>query len=114
MTIVSARLTRAPGGASVSGWPAPAAVAWASRVIRPGCPIRRDACNPRSRGYGPVWGGGGPMLAGATEVTYMTAQDNGDGPLRIAMLAPPWIPVPAPAYGGIEEEIGRASCRERV
>jgi glycosyltransferase involved in cell wall biosynthesis len=25
--------------------------------------------------------------------------------LRIAMLAPPWIPVPAPAYGGIEEVI---------
>ena len=24
---------------------------------------------------------------------------------RIAMLAPPWIPVPAPAYGGIEEVI---------
>ncbi|HYI20154.1 MAG TPA: glycosyltransferase family 4 protein [Solirubrobacteraceae bacterium] len=27
------------------------------------------------------------------------------GPLRIAMLAPPWIPVPAPAYGGIEEVV---------
>ena len=26
-------------------------------------------------------------------------------PLRIAMLAPPWIPVPAPAYGGIEEVV---------
>src|SRR5665213_2875139 len=26
-------------------------------------------------------------------------------PLRIAMLAPPWIPIPAPAYGGIEEVI---------
>jgi glycosyltransferase involved in cell wall biosynthesis len=25
-----------------------------------------------------------------------------DGSLRIAMLAPPWIPVPPPAYGGIE------------
>jgi glycosyltransferase involved in cell wall biosynthesis len=25
--------------------------------------------------------------------------------LRIAMLAPPWIPVPAPAYGGIEEVV---------
>jgi glycosyltransferase involved in cell wall biosynthesis len=29
----------------------------------------------------------------------------GDRPLRIAMLAPPWIPVPAPAYGGIEEVV---------
>jgi len=28
-----------------------------------------------------------------------------DSPLRIAMLAPPWIPVPAPAYGGIEEVV---------
>jgi glycosyltransferase involved in cell wall biosynthesis len=28
-----------------------------------------------------------------------------DRPLRIAMLAPPWIPVPAPAYGGIEEVV---------
>src|SRR3954453_17869735 len=25
--------------------------------------------------------------------------------LRVAMLAPPWIPVPAPAYGGIEEGV---------
>ena len=24
------------------------------------------------------------------------------GPLRVAMLAPPWIPVPPPGYGGIE------------
>ena len=34
----------------------------------------------------------------------MTAPD-GRRPLRIAMLAPPWIPVPAPAYGGIEEVV---------
>src|SRR5829696_3212470 len=33
----------------------------------------------------------------------MTKPD--DGPMRIAMLAPPWIPVPAPAYGGIEEVV---------
>jgi glycosyltransferase involved in cell wall biosynthesis len=26
-------------------------------------------------------------------------------PLRIALLAPPWIPVPAPGYGGIEEVV---------
>src|SRR4051812_13515290 len=25
--------------------------------------------------------------------------------MRVAMLAPPWIPIPAPAYGGIEEVI---------
>jgi len=27
---------------------------------------------------------------------------GGRGPLRVAMLAPPWIPVPPPGYGGIE------------
>ena len=30
--------------------------------------------------------------------------------MRIAMLAPPWIPVPPPAYGGIEEVV-RLLCR---
>ena len=41
-----------------------------------------------------------------------------DGPvrrrrLRVAMLAPPWIPIPAPAYGGIEEVV-RLLCEELV
>src|SRR5215213_4367652 len=27
------------------------------------------------------------------------------GPLRIAMLAPPWIPIPPPGYGGIESVV---------
>lgn len=27
-------------------------------------------------------------------------------PLRIAMLAPPWIPVPPPGYGGVESVVG--------
>jgi glycosyltransferase involved in cell wall biosynthesis len=35
----------------------------------------------------------------------MTAEDDGPGTMRIAMLAPPWIPVPPPAYGGIEEVV---------
>src|SRR6478736_4121395 len=26
-------------------------------------------------------------------------------PLRVAMLAPPWIPVPAPGYGGVESVV---------
>src|SRR5215207_1331486 len=34
----------------------------------------------------------------------LTVDPNG-GQMRIAMLAPPWIPVPAPAYGGIEEVV---------
>src|SRR4051794_21950052 len=33
--------------------------------------------------------------------------------MRIAMLAPPWIPVPAPAYGGIEEVV-RLLCEGLV
>src|SRR5215216_7675042 len=36
--------------------------------------------------------------------TNVTAVEDGR-PLRVAMLAPPWIPVPAPAYGGIEEVV---------
>ena len=31
-------------------------------------------------------------------------------PLRIAMVAPPWISIPAPAYGGIEEVV-RLLCQ---
>src|SRR5450759_3576589 len=32
----------------------------------------------------------------------LPAADAGVDPLRIAVLAPPWIPVPPTAYGGIE------------
>jgi glycosyltransferase involved in cell wall biosynthesis len=35
------------------------------------------------------------------------------GPLRIAMLAPPWIPVPPPGYGGIEAVVDQIT-RELV
>ncbi|MEA2285470.1 MAG: hypothetical protein QOJ21_1513, partial [Solirubrobacteraceae bacterium] len=44
----------------------------------------------------------------AHNVVQQTASRDGDSggraehPLRIAMLAPPWIPVPPPGYGGIE------------
>jgi glycosyltransferase involved in cell wall biosynthesis len=41
------------------------------------------------------------------------APNQADAPLRIAMLAPPWIRVPAPAYGGIEEVI-RLLCEGLV
>src|SRR5271165_7179620 len=34
-------------------------------------------------------------------------------PLRIAMIAPPWIPVPPPAYGGIEAVVALL-CDELV
>lgn len=32
-------------------------------------------------------------------------------PLRIAMLAPPWIPIPAPGYGGIETVVDQLTRR---
>ena len=35
----------------------------------------------------------------------LNRNSDGERPLAIAMLAPPWIPVPAPAYGGIEEVV---------
>jgi glycosyltransferase involved in cell wall biosynthesis len=35
----------------------------------------------------------------------VSRSNGGARPLRIAMLAPPWIPVPAPGYGGIEEVV---------
>ena len=34
-------------------------------------------------------------------------------PLRIAMVAPPWISIPAPTYGGIEEVV-RLLCQGLV
>jgi len=34
-----------------------------------------------------------------------TVARRGAGPLRIAMLAPPWIPVPPPGYGGVESVV---------
>ncbi len=38
------------------------------------------------------------------------SDDAGNGarsgePLRIAMLAPPWIPIPSPGYGGVESVV---------
>ena len=36
---------------------------------------------------------------------------NGDRPLRIAMLAPPWIAVPPPGYGGIETVVAISRTR---
>jgi glycosyltransferase involved in cell wall biosynthesis len=39
--------------------------------------------------------------------------DEAGAPLRVAMLAPPWIRVPAPAYGGIEEVV-RLLCEGLV
>src|SRR5439155_25425798 len=38
----------------------------------------------------------------APKLVVDRAERNGAGALRIAMVAPPWIPVPPPGYGGIE------------
>jgi glycosyltransferase involved in cell wall biosynthesis len=45
--------------------------------------------------------GPGPLM-GASRPLRLLPADAGVDPLRIAMLAPPWIPVPPPTYGGIE------------
>lgn len=39
----------------------------------------------------------------------MTDNMPRDRRLRIAMLAPPWIPVPPPAHGGIESVVALLS-----
>jgi glycosyltransferase involved in cell wall biosynthesis len=44
----------------------------------------------------------GPGIGGET---VQKSGSGGERPLAVAMLAPPWIPVPAPAYGGIEEVV---------
>src|SRR6202020_3228122 len=36
----------------------------------------------------------------------MTASRSAAAPLRVAMLAPPWISVPPPGYGGVESVVG--------
>ncbi len=45
------------------------------------------------------------MGASRKALRLLPAADAGVDPLRIAVLAPPWIPVPPPAYGGIEEVV---------
>ena len=37
-------------------------------------------------------------------VARLPVQPSGS-PLRVAMLAPPWIPVPPPGYGGVESVV---------
>ena len=43
----------------------------------------------------------GPGPTRSARARRFVREDN-PGRLRIAMLAPPWIPIPAPGYGGIE------------
>jgi hypothetical protein len=45
---------------------------------------------------------GGSMAASALTVRLLPPVHIGAPPLRIAVLAPPWIPVPPSGYGAIE------------
>jgi glycosyltransferase involved in cell wall biosynthesis len=50
------------------------------------------------------------LIAGRERTRLQRPRGRGDlwkrvAPLRIAMLAPPWIPVPAPGYGGVESVV---------
>jgi glycosyltransferase involved in cell wall biosynthesis len=47
------------------------------------------------------------------DVRHFTPQQVTDGPLRVAMLAPPWIPIPAAGYGGIEAVVHQL-CEQLV
>ncbi|MGP0036054.1 MAG: glycosyltransferase [Solirubrobacteraceae bacterium] len=46
-----------------------------------------------------------PAAIGASRVALQRLPGDGVDRLRIAVLAPPWIPVPPPAYGGIERVV---------
>src|SRR5215208_6201463 len=37
--------------------------------------------------------------------SQLNGRSANDAGLRIAMLAPPWLPIPPPAYGGIESVV---------
>ena len=46
-----------------------------------------------------------PAAIGASRVALQRLPGDGVDRLRIAVLAPPWIPVPPPGYGGIERVV---------
>lgn len=56
---------------------------------------------------------GTQTIAGELEEHRGRGRAEAGDPLRIAMLAPPWIPVPPPGYGGIEAVVD-AITRELV
>src|ERR1700736_4149503 len=45
----------------------------------------------------------GPASSGHTP--HLSLAGAPGAPLRVAMLAPPWISVPAPGYGGVESVV---------
>src|ERR1700758_2228448 len=62
------------------------------------------SATPARRSYRALWGGAsgdGPTDRWLTDAP----RSSSEGPLRVAMLAPPWISVPAPGYGGVESVV---------
>src|SRR5579871_1493739 len=62
--------------------------------------IAAPALTSRRQLSGRAGGGRTPELASA----HVPRAKSGPA-LRIAMLAPPWIPIPAPGYGGVESVV---------
>jgi hypothetical protein len=54
------------------------------------------------------------LRSSSRSLRLLPSADRSGGRLRIAMLAPPWIPVPAPGYGGIEAVIDLLSRALRL
>jgi hypothetical protein len=48
----------------------------------------------------------GAVKASSSPIRLLPSAGVGARPLRVAMLAPPWIPIPPPGYGGIEAVVG--------
>jgi glycosyltransferase involved in cell wall biosynthesis len=53
------------------------------------------------------------MNATSLPLHVLASRDEDADPLRVAVLAPPWITVPPPGYGGIEAVVDLL-CRELV
>jgi glycosyltransferase involved in cell wall biosynthesis len=59
---------------------------------------------PERRSHRQLWGR--TRAGGTPEFSLADAHGRPPGaPLRVAMLAPPWISVPAPGYGGVESVV---------
>jgi glycosyltransferase involved in cell wall biosynthesis len=59
---------------------------------------------PGRRSHHELWGRA--RVSGTPDLSVAGAHGRPSGaPLRVAMLAPPWISVPAPGYGGVESVV---------
>jgi glycosyltransferase involved in cell wall biosynthesis len=62
------------------------------------------SATPARRSRGPTWSRASRALPPDRRKAGAPRSPRGV-PLRIAMLAPPWIPIPAPGYGGVESVV---------